>query len=431
MEGNEIKIKFLNDKAFLVPEKSLMLGQLEGLPVGRTFELPAFWVVKILSYKPDEKKIFVKILEYNLGECDFSQSQLSLSVDLSLIEKVTFNGIDTGGLFNTINGRSSKSVRSSQSKSYDRYKFKTEQNYSLPVKNEHEKIYKEETFNVPIKTEPEKIYIVETFYIPIKKLQFKLGEVTFEKKFKEYSRTIELSISNHNIREEFDAVKNYFSNVLKTKKVGVSVKIEIIDNEIISKEINSPEIQKIDEQLIGDLKFEFLKSTKKRKITNDFSKNALTMEEYFKSFADNEYNPNTFHENEKELFKDLLHITKTKHYNHLSYLSRKHSHNTMKLRFIQKPFSFLFLIKGVENSHIIWETLDTQEATYVWHTKNDVNILKTTLKEVDDIINKFIAHGKTDYIKSSNDHFDRIYHDYSESGNGFKKWKSGLEEILT
>ena len=73
---------------------------------------------------------------------------------------------------------------------------------------------------------------------------------SFDKKFKEHKNNIELTIKNDEIREEFDAVKKYFANVLKTKKIKVIAKIEIIDNEISSMEVKSPEIEKIDSRLI-------------------------------------------------------------------------------------------------------------------------------------------------------------------------------------
>ena len=41
---------------------------------------------------------------------------------------------------------------------------------------------------------------------------------------------------------------------------------------------------------------------------------------------------------------DLLEIHQTKHYKHLRYLSAIHASGIMKLRFVLKPFSFIFLI---------------------------------------------------------------------------------------
>ncbi len=412
MIGNELTIKFQSDKAYLVDGQSLPLNRLEGFPEGRAFEEPAFWVIKVLNYRPDEKKIFADILEYNLGESEFSLYQSRLSEQLSDIERISFKGIDTGGLLNTLKGRRSRSLRH-KSYSSQQTDFTGHRHFSPPT---------------PI--EPERIQIIEEFFFPIKKLLFKSGEIFFKKKFTRYSEPIELTISNHHIREEFEAVKNYFANVLKTKKIQVSVNIEIIDNKIISKTADSPEIQSINEQIIGDVKLEILTSAKNRKKPIDKDKVVFTMEEYFENYVDENYKPDTFHENEVKLIEDMVLISNSKHYNHLSYLSKKHAHNKMKLRFIHRPFSFLFLIQGQSNYHIIWETLDTQEATYVWHSPREIEFLKHTFREVESIINNLIFNGKTDYIKSSHDNFNRIYHDYTENENGFEKWKNELEKIL-
>jgi len=102
----------------------------------------------------------------------------------------------------------------------------------------------------------------------------------------------------------------------------------------------------------------------------------------------------------------------------------------MKLRFIQKPFSFLFLIEGKMNYHMVWETLDTEEATYVWHIVKDTNILKIAFGKIDHIISQIKAQGKLAYLISTENPPTRIYHEYSESSDGFRKWREELDNIL-
>lgn len=103
----------------------------------------------------------------------------------------------------------------------------------------------------------------------------------------------------------------------------------------------------------------------------------------------------------------------------------------MKLRFVHKPFSFIFLIEGDRHNHIIWETLDTAEATYIWHIDKSPETLKLTLRKIEDIINLIKVQGKTAYLNSNEDPFRRIYHDYSNLVDGFVKWKGELESFLT
>lgn len=411
MTGQEFKILFKQDKAYLTPDKPLTLEQV-GLPeIAKSFKAPAFWIFRVLNYKEDEQKLFCEVLSYQVGDTDFSVNQKTLADKLRAIETVTFRSIDTSGLLRTLASTTPISV--------------------LPVKETpvfRQEIRQKDTQTA--KREPIKRTITETFFIPLKNVQFKLGGVSFEKKFKDCNKTIELNISNYDIREEFDAVKNYFANVLNTRKIQVTAIIEITDNEVTSVIAKSPEIDKIDKQLIDNVKFEFVKATKK-KVTVEVDKSLFTMEEYFDTFGEENFKSNAFYSDEKELFEDLLKITNTKHYKHLRFLSSKHSHQTMKLRFIHKPFSFIFLIAGDRNYHLIWETLDTEEATYVWHINNNLQALKTALRKIEDIINIIKVQGKTAYINSNDDSFRRIYHDYSELVDGFVKWKGELESILT
>jgi len=407
MTGIEIVIKFIKDKVFITEDNSLSIKQL-GLNNFESSKTPiAHWKVKIISYIPNEKRLFVEVLHYGTGDYTFYSNQIELSDKLNKVEKISFRHIDTFGLLRTL--RSSKVIAKGSSK---------------PELQDNEGY-------VANKKELAKRNINETFFVPIKKIRFKFGGVAFEKKFKGCNEILELEILNDDIREEFDAVKNYFANVLKTKKIKVITKIEILGNEIISREINSPEINRINSELIENVKLDFVKETKRKSIRVEVDKTLFTMDEYFDTFANDKFESNTFHKNDKELFEDLLLITKSKHYKNLRYLSSKHSHSTMKLRFILKPFSFLFLIKGEKNYHIIWETLDTKEATYVWHTHKDIGILRKEFSKIEDIINVIKVQGKTAYLNTPNDSFQRIYHDYSDLIEGFVKWKSELENTLT
>jgi hypothetical protein len=163
----------------------------------------------------------------------------------------------------------------------------------------------------------------------------------------------------------------------------------------------------------------------------EIDKSLFTMEEYFEQLAETNFKSNTFFRNEQDLLNDLLEIHQTKHYKHLRYLSSIHASHIMKLRFVLKPFSFIFLIEGERNYHIIWETLDTREATYLWHVQKDLQELKRSLRKIEDIIHVIQVQGKTAYISSAEEPFRRIYHDYSEVIDGFIKWKGELESVLS
>jgi hypothetical protein len=102
----------------------------------------------------------------------------------------------------------------------------------------------------------------------------------------------------------------------------------------------------------------------------------------------------------------------------------------MRLRFITKPFSFIFLIQRENKFYIVWETLNTAEATYIWHQEKDFNALRTELQKVDDIIKGIKMFGKANYLSKAGGNFIRIYHDYSDPVTGFSNWKKEIEEVL-
>ncbi len=411
MKGIELKIIFDHKHAYLTEDQFFTLDQLNLPEIAKEFKSEAYWKIKVVNYFEDTKQLFCSILSYHVGKTEFEEIQKLLANELNEVKTIKFKGIDTAGLLKTLNGTGSISVFPVKEN------IQAQPNLPYQEKNKIEATIKRE--------------IKETFTVPFKQLRFRLGGVSFDKKFDGLKHTIELTVSNYEIRDEFDAVKNYFANVLKTKHIKVSAKIELIDGELVKAEALSPEIDKIDQKLIESVRFEFIKQNNKRKINAEIDKSLFTMDEYFDTFSDNKFKSNTFYQNDKELFEDMMAISNTKHYKHLRYLSSKHAYGVMKLRFVLKPFSFIFLIEGERNYHIIWETLNTEEATYIWHTPKDLKQLKMALRKIEDIINVIKIQGKIAYISSSEDNYKRIYHDYSDLVDGFVKWKGELEQILT
>lgn len=276
---------------------------------------------------------------------------------------------------------------------------------------------------------PRKRIIEQTFSVPIKNLQFHYGGVSCRKLVKELDKTIGITIVNYDIREEFDAVKEYFSNALGTVSINIAVRIEAEDGQAKTIEAQSPEIASINQSLIETVRFQYVKEAVKKRVKIEADTSILNMEEFFAALSDRKVEASTFYEDERELAEDLLQVADTKHYQHLRYLSGRHAHHIMRLRFVLKPFSFLFLLEGEAHYHLVWETLDTEEATYLWPVEKDVTKLKLALKKVEDILQLVKAQGKTAYL-SSDESYRRIFHHYKEGVKGFVRWKSELESTL-
>ncbi len=408
MKGKKLKIKFYRNQACLTTDKFIRLEQLNLPPIAKVFEYQTFWSINVLNYNEDNKTIFCEIISYEVGNTDFDYHQKLISDKLNQVEIIRFKSIDTKSLLLNLKGHTAK----------------TDSIEYMPVSR-----FESQSNKFVIK--PQKTVINEEFFVPIKNVLFKNGGVSIFKKFNGYSETIELNIDNPYIMQEYDAVKNYFGNILETKKIKVIAAIEITDNEVTSTKVTSPEIEKINKELIENVKLEYIKSVimKNDGIKND--KNVFTIEEFFETFADEKFNINNFYKDDSILIEDLLKISNTKHYSYLRFLSSKHLHKIMKLRFTHKPFSFIFLIQGVENYHFIWETLDTEEATYIWHTKKDNVESKNMLKKIDEVISLIKTEGKSNYTRSTKDPFKRIFHNYSNIETGFENWKKELEKVLT
>jgi len=411
MDGQELKILFNHDKAYLTPDHPMTFEQI-GLPeiAKKGFKSPAYWTFIVKRYFEHERKIFCEVLSYHTGETEFESNQREISGILNTLKTVTFKSIDTGGLLETLSG-------GRQSSFYNPTYIPINRVTHCPGAELFIRPHQERTFT-------------ETFFIALKNVHFISGGVSFNLIIQGQKKPSEFTILNEDIREEFDAIKNYFANALKTKKIQVTATAELSDNEIISKFATSPEIDKVNRELIENIKFDFLRVAKKKTAMN-VDRNLFTMEEYFDAFADNKLKPGTFYTNDNNFLEDLLNVSATKHYKHLRFLSSKHATEVMKLRFTQNPFSFFFLIQGERNYHIVWETLNTAEATYIWSIEKAPDVLKSTLKQLEDIMNLIKFKGRTAYLIMEEDSFSRVYHDYTEPADGFVKWKIEIERILT
>lgn len=93
-------------------------------------------------------------------------------------------------------------------------------------------------------------------------------------------------------------------------------------------------------------------------------------------------------------------------------------------------FSFVFLLSGEEQFHIIMETLDTEEATYIWHIPQKLQDLKLKLKEIDENLNLIRNQGRQAFLEKQPSGFSRVLHDYSDEKKGFVIWKGMVEERM-
>ena len=309
---------------------------------------------------------------------------------------------------------------------YDYHDYKIDYLHKLFLKRNHHYRYfdKQATlFDDPIDVvkEEDSIYkISKTIRVDFEELNFEFGSVSFNYEITSKNISIEFNIENDFLRPEFDILKTYFSKVIGKRKVTINISIELDGEQVISQIAESDDIDMINREIIDNVKFNFIEHNLFKKSKNKNIVDIIETEnETQKLFPSN-----------IELLSSILDKKDVKHYSQLRYLANSHNNSLLKLRFITQPFSFVFIISGKFQHHIILETLDTEEATYVWHidkTSSDINL---QLNIINDDLNKIQVEGRQHFLEKQPDNFSRIIHDYSDSKRGFIVWRDSLEMML-
>lgn len=260
--------------------------------------------------------------------------------------------------------------------------------------------------------------------MPIETLEFKFGSIAFKYRCElSNDEEIDFEIENLNIRPEFSVLKPYFIKFLKKDSVNIHIQATVQHNRLIFKSAASTDLDKINREVIDSVKFRFLNKGKLKGVPSG-KINLLDAEQLQGGEAQGLYG------SEEDLLENILSLKHYKHHRHLRYLSKIHESSILKLRFVLEPFSFVFLVSGVQQYHLVWETLDTEEATYIWHIEKAMHELTLKVKEIDRLLGEIRINGRQAYLDTHADNFSRIVHDYSNDPKGFILWKDLLEEKL-
>lgn len=266
--------------------------------------------------------------------------------------------------------------------------------------------------------------INERIEIPIEQLEFRFGSIAFKHQIAEFNnKEVEFEIENQNVRPEFTVLKPYFIRFLKSANVAVNIRATFQLNRLVFKSASSNDLDKINREVIESVKFRFLSKTIIKGVPAG-EENLLDVQQIQGG------QEQLIYTNEEDLLENILALKQYKHHRHLRYLSQKHERTILKLRFVLEPFSFVFLLSGDDQYHLIWETLDTEEATYIWHIDKSTYELEKNIKEIDKLLGVIRIKGRQEYLATTPENFSRIVHDYSDDTKGFIVWKDLLEEKL-
>ncbi len=267
---------------------------------------------------------------------------------------------------------------------------------------------------------PKLISIEKHINVLIDELEFRYGSAAFKVKLPEVGQETEFEIENLEIRPEFEVLKPYFQKHLKTKHIGVHIFAEFEEGALVSQLAHSIDLQKLNREVVEGVRFRFIQSLASG---NGAKAGLIDAKEIEKSTQG-------VYESAEEMLSQALSNSSYKHFLQLRYLADKHEGSVMKLRFVLSPFSFVFLLKGSQNYHVVLETLDTEEATYVWHFGPDKSGLPGNLRQVDENLNEIRNSGRQVFLQSPPANFSRVVHDYSDERKGFVVWRDALEERL-
>ncbi len=258
----------------------------------------------------------------------------------------------------------------------------------------------------------------------VEQLEFRYGSVAFSYPISGYNdKVVEFETANLNIRPEFTVLKPYFIRFLKKDTVSIDIRLTFQNNRIIFQLATSADLDKINSEVIESLKFRFL--------NKQIIKGTLIGEENMLDAQQMQGgNAQMLYPTEEDILENVLAGKQYKHHKNLRYLSQRHDRSVLKIRFVLEPFSFVFLLSGFNQYHLIWETLDTEEATYIWHIEKIFDEFEMRIREIDKLLGFIRNKGRQAYLECDPLNFSRIVHDYSIGEKGFIIWKDMLEEQL-
>lgn len=272
-----------------------------------------------------------------------------------------------------------------------------------------------------IKTSNHILTIEKKIKVSIEELEFHYGSVAFKYPINEMNTTLEFQVENIEIRPEFEVLKPYFIKTLKSKNITVEIFAEFENGKLVSQLALSIDIDHINKEVVEGVKFQFLNKGLLKQFTPK-KQNIVTSDELQEQ--------GKIYSSAEELLNEILKNKQYKHSQHIQYLADRHDNQVMKIRFVLSPFSFVFLLAGEHSYFIVLETLDTEEATYIWHTSKNKASLIEEVKQIDNQLSIIREKGRQAFLENSPDNFTRILHDYSENKKGFIIWKSALEETI-
>ncbi|WP_276131907.1 hypothetical protein [Polluticoccus soli] len=269
-------------------------------------------------------------------------------------------------------------------------------------------------------TSPKQLSHSGMLKVKITDLEFDDGAISYSTDLKSIGRNIEVRIINPFSRKEYDSIKPYFAKQLGQKMVVINYRIKYTAEEVIEVHAESADLDRINDSLIEKV-VDYAIDDSMSKIALD---KMAVVEDVFKDILPDKLDL-------KSLMEKIASESKTKHHQHLQFLAENQDQSLVKLKMTGKPVSFLFALATGKARYIVWETYNTEEATYIWRIGLAEDFSKAMQIIEDDII-EMRNSRKRAYRKDNRDNpdFTIIEHQYGLPGNGFDKWRAAFEVFV-
>ncbi len=259
--------------------------------------------------------------------------------------------------------------------------------------------------------------IQETLKIKLQDLKFKFGVVQFLYKHKEIEDQLILEVDHDLIRPEFEVIKPLLSKQKGLGKLQIQVYIEVKQGVVISQLATCEQLELINEKLIAVCveRYRYEKIAAQSHVIKR-KKQVLDLEELQEPISQE------FKFNSTEGLLNHLTRRKVKHQRQLRFLASSHEASVSPIKFAVDPFAFIFLLHGAKYWHFVLETLDTTEASYIWHFPK-TQTLENTFSLLEESLANLRKLGRKSYVEKAPSNFRRIKHDYKNERRGFVVWR--------
>ena len=449
MPYKEIIIKINNQNIHFSPTLSIPVSQ-TNLPMKNMtfrFHTDIYWRLELVEYIDDAKCWNVNVSEYSVNDIQNFGKQTTTKQ----IEKVIFNKLDWKRLepllfhyqaiklVDILYNHDIKTHSQSKDIPFRQESPFNQSSYEIP-KEIPNHFVQTSLENPKVQIVPRVDYLRINFSVKFQDATFKEGFVTFKKFIKQVGIQVDFKIRNAYILEEFDNIKLWFSKMFKSKRFDVAAIITTIDRHFSEASATSSQIDMITPNMIESVKYDrTLALTKQPKTTNP-DKSLYSTEDIFNLIYPDIRDGNVFNQSELDIIKSLTQNNHVRNRKQLEYLSVIKQTTKSKIHYTLNPlFGFLFLIEGKERYHFVWELLQSH-ATYIWSIDKEEKKVDDLYSKIEETLNIIRSIGREKYKETySNRHqglvfnFKSIEHQdiSSNRDDGFTKWKSKLDELLT